>query len=50
MFIFRKVELINKYDFIKVVLDENSEIFVVYIVTLKVVASAGMTIHFFGLS
>lgn len=35
MLIFRKVELINKYNFIKVALDRNSETFVIYMTTLN---------------
>ena len=47
MSILRKVELIDKYDFAKVVLNENSETFVVYVVALKVAELAGMIIHSF---
>lgn len=38
----RQVELIDKYEFVKVALDENLETFVVYIVAVEV---SGMTIH-----
>lgn len=39
----KQVKLIDKYEFVKAALDENSETFVVHIVALKV--PAVMTIH-----
>ena len=44
----RRVELINKHNFAKVALDENSETFIVYIAALGVPGAtkvAGMPIH-----
>ena len=31
----RKIKLINKYDFVKTVLDKNSEIFVIHMAALE---------------
>lgn len=39
----RQVEQINKHNFVKVALDENSETFVVFVITLEVLAA--MLIH-----
>lgn len=39
----RYVELINKHNFVKVAFNKSSEIFIIYIVTLKVLAA--MQIH-----
>lgn len=41
----RRVELIDKYYFIKAALDENSETFVVHVVALEASESARMAIH-----
>ena len=46
---FKKVELIDKYNFIKVALDENSEIFVIHVAALKVVKLAEIAIHLLNL-
>lgn len=45
MFIARRVKWINKHEFVKAMLDDNSEAFVVYLATLEVLAKT--TIHFF---
>lgn len=42
--IMRPVQLIDKYKFTNIALDENSEIFVVHIAAIKVF---GITIHLF---
>ena len=43
MFTTKQVELINKYDFLKAALNENSKNFVVYMAVLKILAA--MLIH-----
>lgn len=48
MFIIIKLKLINKYKFVKIIIDKNSKPFVVYIIALNVLA--GMTNHLFELN
>lgn len=41
----KRVELIDKYDYIQAVLEENSETFVVHVATLEVLKSAELAIY-----
>lgn len=46
IFTAKQVELIDKQKFIKVALDKNFKIFVIYVIALE--ALAGITIYLFG--